>query len=49
MINLIKIEKYGIIMLIDTKYLGKFLNDNWVVYKGTREPSAFYEGDDNNE
>jgi len=48
-INLIKIEKYDIIMLIDKKYLDKFLKDGWKVYNGTKEPSAFYVGDDDNE
>ena len=49
MIKLIKIEKYDIIMLIDEKYLDKFLSDGWKVYNGTKEPSAFYVGDDDNE
>lgn len=49
MINLIKIEKHDIIILIDEKYLDKFLKDDWKVYNGTKEPSAFYVGDDDNE
>lgn len=49
MINLIKIEKHDIIILIDEKYLDKFLKDDWKVYNGGKEPSAFYVGDDDNE
>lgn len=49
MINLIKIEKHDIIMLIDKKYLDEFLKDDWNAYNGTKEPSALYTGDDDNE
>lgn len=48
MIKLIKIEKYDIIMLIDKKYLDKFQKDGWKVYTGSKEPSCFYVGDDDN-
>lgn len=47
-INLIKIEKYDIIMLIDKEYLEKFQKDGWGIYIGSKEPSCFYVGDDNN-
>ena len=42
MINIIKND---IIMLIDKKYLDKFLKEGWVEYKGTKGPSDIYEGD----
>lgn len=32
-------------MLIDKKYLNDFLEEGWVEYKGTKEPSVFYEGE----
>ena len=47
MINLIKIEKYGIIMLIDEKYLNQFISKGWKIYNGNKEPSCEYTGDDN--
>lgn len=43
--NLINIIKNDIIMLIDKKYLNKFLKDGWIEYNGTKEPSLIYEGD----
>lgn len=44
-INLINIIKNDIIMLIDKKYLDKFLEDGWVEYKGSKKPSVIYEGE----
>lgn len=45
MINLIKIKKDGIIMLVDEKFLDTFINKGWVIYTGTKEPSQVYGGD----
>lgn len=45
MINLIKIEKYGIIMLIYEKDFDNFKLDGWELYNGSLEPSASCEGD----
>ena len=44
-IDLINIIKDDIIMLIDRKYLDKFLNEGWEEYHGIKEPSVIYEGD----
>ena len=44
--NLIKIMKNDIIMLIEEKYVDRFLNSGWVIYNGDKEPSMMYEGDE---
>lgn len=47
--NLIKIIKNDIIMLVEEKYVNKFLNDGWVIYNGNKEPSGLFEVVDTNE
>jgi hypothetical protein len=38
--------KNDIIMLIEEKYVDRFLNSGWVIYNGDKEPSMMYEGDE---
>ena len=46
MINIIKND---IIMLIDRKYLDKFIKEGWSEYEGTKKASIIYKGDEYSE
>lgn len=41
--------KNDIIMLVEEKYVNKFLKDGWVIYNGSKEPSGIFEVMEDNE